>query len=122
MPVFHSLVIICTGNICRSPIAEGLFKAKSQDDINIISAGTQAVVGGEAHPLSQQIMEEHGFTISSHRAQQATEPLLKWADLILVLDQSHIDWVIRRTPHLRGRVYKLTKWRGNSDIADPIGK
>lgn len=112
------LLIACTGNICRSPIAEGLIKVRAPG-LECASAGTHALVGRAAEAYAQEIMAEHGFDISAHRAQQATEKLLNWADLILVSEQAHADWIVRRAAHLRGRVHKLGKWRDNADIADP---
>lgn len=118
--MLKNIAIVCTGNICRSPIAEKLIKERAKNSVlNIISAGTHALVGHPADPSSVEIMAEHGYDLSTHRAQQATPALLGWADLIFALDQGHFDWITRRSPQLRGRVFKLGKWQGNKDIEDP---
>lgn len=64
-------------------------------------------------------MASHGLDISNHIARQAHPDLLAAADLILGMEQGHIDWVVRRAPHLRGRVFKIGKWSDNKDIDDP---
>jgi protein-tyrosine phosphatase len=116
--VFSNILVICTGNICRSPIAEGLLKAKLKGT-NVLSAGTGAMVGWPADPNSVEIMQEKGFDISAHRAQQATRPILAGVELILTLDQEHNDWLNGRYPEFRGKVHKILKWRENADVPDP---
>jgi len=118
--MFQKIILVCTGNICRSPIAEALLRERRNDDrILICSAGIAALVNYPADPMSQLVMQEHGYDISQHRAQQATPPLLASMDLILTLDQTHNDWIHSRFPHLLGRTYKLGRWQNNADIADP---
>ncbi|WP_028008556.1 low molecular weight protein-tyrosine-phosphatase [Solimonas flava] len=118
--MFNRIIVVCTGNICRSPIGEGLLRQRLQGrDIEILSAGTGALVGFPADPLAVEVAADHGLDISAHRAQQATLPLLSSMDLVLTLDQGHSDWINARYPQLRGRVHKLLKWRENADVADP---
>ena len=117
------LVVVCTGNICRSPIAETVLKSHANGHtLEIHSAGTHALTGHGADPNAQAVVADHGLSLDSHCAQQATPSLLGWADLILTLEQLHTDWIVSRYPHLRGRVFKLGKWRGNADIEDPYQK
>lgn len=122
--MLRNIVVICTGNICRSPIAEGLFRQRNQgSDLNVASAGTHALVGRPADPYSVEVMVEHNCDlILNHRAQQANPHLLNNVDLILALDGGHLEWVLSVAPHLRGRVFKLGRWHGNKDIEDPYMK
>lgn len=120
--MFDTIAVICTGNICRSPIAEELLRQQLQAagrPARVLSAGTHALVGNPADAMAQAVMHDHGHALDAHRAQQATDDLLKHCDLILVLDRTHVDWFARQLPHLSGRVFKLGKWRSNMDIADP---
>ncbi|WP_020649214.1 low molecular weight protein-tyrosine-phosphatase [Solimonas variicoloris] len=118
--MFNRIIVVCTGNICRSPIGEGLLRQRLNGrNIEILSAGTGALVGFPADPLAVEVAADHGLDISAHRAQQATLPLLSSMDLVLTLDQGHSDWINARYPQLRGRVHKLLKWRENADVADP---
>jgi protein-tyrosine phosphatase len=118
--MFDKIILICTGNICRSPIAEALFRARLADDkIQVASAGVAALINFPADPLAQMVMREQGYDITAHRAQQVSKPLLLATDLILALDQSHRDWLMERYPYLSGRIHKLGRWRNDADIVDP---
>lgn len=119
--MFKRLIVVCTGNICRSPIAEALLRKRLGSRVEqVVSAGTGALVGYPADPKAIDVASEYGLDIREHRAQQATLPLLASMDLILTLDQTHSDWINKQYPTLRGRVHKLLKWNGNKDIADPF--
>ncbi|HEY0916386.1 MAG TPA: low molecular weight protein-tyrosine-phosphatase [Solimonas sp.] len=117
--MFDKIVVICTGNICRSPIGEALLRQQLGGKRTVISAGIGALSGHGADPMACELMAERGIDISAHRAQQATQPLLSSMDLILTMDQTHNDWINRNYPQLRGRVHKLLKWRQNRDVEDP---
>ena len=116
--MFNRILVVCTGNICRSPIAEGLLKLRLPDKI-IFSAGTMAMVGDGADQKSIEVSAAQGLDISAHRAQQLTQPMLQAADLVLTLDGSHNDWINRRYPQFRGKVHKLGKWQQDADVPDP---
>jgi protein-tyrosine phosphatase len=121
--MFHNIIVICTGNICRSPIAEALLKTSlTHNGCNIQSAGIAALVHHPADPSALEVAQEHGYDLSLHRARQATLPLLTAMDLILTLDQTHNEWIRTRYPQLQGRTFKLGHWRNNADIADPYRK
>lgn len=120
MPMFDRILVICTGNICRSPLAEILLKSRlAGRDTAVMSAGTGALVGYPADPLSVEVAAARGLDLGAHRAQQVTLPLLSAVDLVLTLDQGHSDWINAKYPQMRGRVHKLLKWRNNADVADP---
>ncbi|MFA5940777.1 MAG: low molecular weight protein-tyrosine-phosphatase [Sinimarinibacterium sp.] len=118
--MFNHIIVVCTGNICRSPMAEALLRVRLGARVQrVASAGTGALVGYPADAMAVEVASEHGLDLSGHRAQQATLPLLSSMDLILTLDQSHNDWLNRQYPQLRGRVHKILKWRENVDVEDP---
>lgn len=118
--MFENIIVICTGNICRSPIGEALLKQQlAGKKHSVISAGIGALRGHGADPMACELMRERGIDISSHRAQQATQPLLSAMDLILTMDQTHSDWINRSYPQFRGKVHKILKWRDNRDVEDP---
>lgn len=116
--MFNKILVVCTGNICRSPIAEGLLKLALPNK-QLFSAGTMAMVGDGADSNSIAVSTAHGLDIAAHRAQQLTQVMLQHADLVLTLDGSHNDWIFRRYPQYRGKVHKLGKWRNDEDVPDP---
>lgn len=118
--MFQRILVVCTGNICRSPLAEILLQDRLRAaGVEVRSAGTGALVGYPADPLSVEVARDAGFDLSGHRAQQATLELLSAQDLVLTLDRGHSDWINTRHPQLRGRVHKLLKWQDDADVADP---
>ncbi|OHE75725.1 MAG: protein tyrosine phosphatase [Verrucomicrobia bacterium RIFCSPHIGHO2_12_FULL_41_10] len=119
--MIKNILVICIGNICRSPMGEALFKNQlinSQPNLQVHSAGLQAMVGYPADPFSQELMQLKGLDISSHRAQQATPELLFNAELILTMCSNQQVQIEKNYPGTRGRVHRLGKWEG-FDIPDP---
>lgn len=117
--MFDRILLVCTGNICRSPLAEALLKKKLPGR-TVLSAGTSALVGEPADALAVETGKAHGLDLSDHRAQQATRLNLFHSDLILALDGGHYEWILSHCPELRGRVFKLGRWNGDKDVADPF--
>ena len=116
----NTILTVCIGNICRSPVAEGLLK-KALPGKNVFSAGLGALVGHEAEPTAQEIARQHGLDISSHRAQQLTSFLCRQADLILVMESIHKQEVEARYPFTKGKVHCLghISPKERIEIADP---
>ena len=118
--MFDSVLFVCTGNICRSPMAEALARhVLAPAGKRVASAGIGALVGRPADPLAQEVMQAHGHDISAHRGQQLNAALMSASDLVLVLDEGHRRWILDNFPQFRGRVHKLGKWRAERDVADP---
>ena len=111
------ILTLCIGNICRSPLAQGLL-ARQLPGHTVMSAGLNALVGQGADPMSVQIATEHGFDISAHRAQQVTSFLCQKSELILVMTQQHKSQLEQQFPVVRGKVFALGQ-HGQFDIADP---
>ena len=122
--MFNSILIVCVGNVCRSPMAEYLLQGmikKHGADIRVSSAGLGALVGKGADKYAIEVMAEHGFDCSAHRARQLDSELVKQNELILVMEhwqQKEIETIF---PFARGRVHLLGKWR-DTEILDPYKK
>ncbi len=82
------------------------------------SAGIAPTVGWPAHPTAQELMRERGLDLSSHRSRQLTAEIARAFELILVMEQRHIQDVASIFPGARGRVHRLGRW-GNFDVPDP---
>jgi protein-tyrosine phosphatase len=120
--MFKNILVLCTGNICRSPLAEAVLRERLYAaDTTVSSAGTAALVGYPADPLALEVARHYGFDLSQHTGRQATTPLLLAADLVVVMTRAHADWVHERLPPLRGRVQLLGRWR-DAEIPDPYGQ
>lgn len=113
----NNILFICIGNICRSPVAEGLFK-QALPEKAVCSAGISALVGEPADPLSVQLMWEHGIDISGHRAKSLAGWMVKEADLIVTMDQNQQRYIEHAHPASKGKVMRLGEY-GRYDVPDP---
>jgi len=114
---FDNILVVCVGNICRSPMAEALLKQRYPHK-NIDSAGVGALVGHSADPAALEIMAKQEIDITNHVAKQIDEGLAKKADLIFTMSDSQTKWIEERWPFCSGKTFKLGHWQ-DKDIADP---
>lgn len=122
--MFKSVLILCIGNICRSPVAEGVLKKMSAQHnlgLSISSAGVHAMVDEPAQPHSLAVAEENGIDITSHRARQLTSEMINAHDLVLVTDEAVRKMATRQHPHATGKVKLIGHFR-NFEIVDPYRK
>jgi protein-tyrosine phosphatase len=121
--VFNQVLIVCVGNICRSPTAEHLLRqALRNSNVEVSSAGLAAVVD---HPLERHALatlSQHGQQPAPHSARQLTSSLLQASDLVLVMEHGHLREVNQRSPESRGKTFLLGKWQHNREIPDPYRK
>ena len=114
---FDHILVVCVGNICRSPMALELLKQRFPNKI-IDSAGVGALVGHPADPAALEIMSKQQIDITSHIAKQIDEQLAKKVDLIFTMSDGQTKWIEERWPFCRGKTFKLGHWM-EKDIADP---
>ncbi|WP_305000073.1 low molecular weight protein-tyrosine-phosphatase [Rahnella sikkimica] len=119
--MFDSILIVCTGNICRSPIAERLLR-QILPDRKIDSAGVSALVDNPADPSAVAVAQKHNLVLDGHRATQFTSALGRQYDLILVMEKSHQEQISRFSPEARGKIMLLGHWVGKREIPDPYRK
>ena len=125
------VLLVCTGNTCRSPMAEIIFRdllAKrlgcSIDELDdrlmlVASAGIAAMMGGRASREAVETMNRSGLSIQEHETQPLTEPLVRHADVIYTMTRSHREAIVAQWPGAAERTQLLCT--DGSDVADPIG-
>lgn len=120
--MFNNILVVCVGNICRSPMAEVLFKDAllkiNQNNCSVFSAGIGALVGHKSDEKAVQLMLARGLDISGHRATQLNTQMVRKADLILVMELAHKIDIENKEPSAKGKVFRLGEW-GGYDINDP---
>lgn len=121
MALFNKILIVCTANVCRSPMAERLLRRHvSHTDIEVTSAGVAAVQGRPMDPVSADILATHGIDDDApHEARQVSSALLRRSDLVLVMEHGHSAAIFRIAPEVSGKVFLLDKWQSGQDIPDP---
>ena len=107
-----SILVVCTGNVCRSPIAEGLLRAGlssrlGRDAPTVSSVGTMGWSGSGADPNSVEAAAERGVDISGHRARELTDRHVASATLILAMSREHARAVVAREPEAGSRTFTL---------------
>lgn len=119
-----NVLIVCAGNICRSPMAEALLKQYSAQQhwgLNISSAGLCAVKSVQPTSFACQVMRERELDISQHMPHQLTTSQLQQAELILVMEKWQQHELGYISPSAYGKVHLLGKW-GAFDVPDPYRK
>jgi protein-tyrosine phosphatase len=114
---FENILVVCVGNICRSPIAEALLRSRYPDK-QIDSAGVGALVGHAADPNAVAVMAAMEIDITGHVAKQINAALVGQADLILTMSVGQTKWIEAQWPHCRGKIFRIGHWL-DQDIADP---
>ncbi len=121
-----SVLMVCTGNICRSPMAEGLLRAMlpAAGPIVVESAGTHALVDSGAAPLAVAVMADWGIDILRHRGRRLTASMVQDAGLVLAMEQFHVDALQEMAPQHHYKVRLLSSFAKAPimrDIPDPYG-
>jgi len=135
-----TILFVCTGNTCRSAMAEGIFKKilkerkEDNSSFNILSAGISALPGISPTPEAIKVMSEQGIDISQHHAQELRVELINKADLILVMANEHKEYIHKEFPFALNKTFLLKKFTLNNktesnqknernyEIIDPIGR
>jgi protein-tyrosine phosphatase len=113
----RNILVVCIGNICRSPMAEGLL-AQAVPDAQVSSVGLEAMAGLRADPIACELMAERGLSLEQHRARQISMDACQRADLILVMDRSQRRMVEERYLFAAGKVFRLCEF-SDQDVPDP---
>ncbi|ALO36517.1 phosphotyrosine protein phosphatase [Colwellia sp. MT41] len=126
--MFNAILVVCAGNICRSPTAEYLFKDKlkgnlqdnsAASQIKVSSAGLTALVGKGAEATATNIALTKNIDMSGHKGRQLSSTLIAENDLILVMEERHLTDLLGQYPQARGKTFLLGKWIDDTEIPDP---
>ena len=116
--MFNSILVVCTGNICRSPIGERMLR-RALPGKKIDSAGVGALVDHAADASAIKVAENHNLSLEGHKGRQFTGTLGRQYDLILVMEKHHIEQVTKIAPEARGKTLLIGHWLSNKEIPDP---
>ncbi len=121
-----NILIVCTANICRSPVAEALLKDRlhdrGYDDWTVASAGTWATIKRGASHNSQVVAAQYGFDISNHMARMVERSILSEADLVLCMEEGHVEALKIEFPDEAHKIYPITAMAGPAySVEDPFG-
>lgn len=121
-----NILFVCTGNTCRSPMAEALLLKLAEEkdlDLNVKSAGTYGIDGSLPSINSVKALSNVGIGIEGFRTSSLKEEDLMWADLILTMGRSHRDLIFYDFPNLRDKVFTLKEYvlKCDEDVVDPFG-
>jgi len=126
---FH-ILFVCSGNSCRSPMAEGLLREKLPEHLcdraMIASAGTLGIEDMPAAAHAQTVVAERGGNIRDHRSQGLRRRLVAGADLVLAMSSEHVEFLKERYPQFLSKVHRLKQFGRketltDGDVEDPIG-
>jgi protein-tyrosine phosphatase len=118
--MFSNVLVVCVGNICRSPMAEALLRQRAKaPDVQITSAGTHALRGHSMDPMAQTVLHMHEVQSTHHLARQVDRQMLHQAELILLMEHAQLKSVLKLAPEVRGKTFLIGKWQDQMEIADP---
>ncbi|WP_155593627.1 low molecular weight protein arginine phosphatase [Lysinibacillus cavernae] len=117
------ILFVCTGNTCRSPMAEVILKHKQIDNVEVRSAGIYAMPNAQMSANAQQVLNEAQMS-HQHFATQLSMTEMEWADLILTMTTAHKDTVLSSYPEAENKVFTLKEYTNEGsleNVGDPYG-
>jgi len=121
----YRILFVCTGNICRSPMAEGILRSelspRALSRAEVASAGVGAVSGLPASENAVKVCEDEGIDIGGHRSQPLTPALIESCDLVLAMEEHHRVAAERMAPRFGERIHLLSRFAAGDDAVPPIG-
>lgn len=121
-----TILLVCTGNLCRSPMASALLQRRLadlglDDQVQVESAGTWTREGQRATTFAQAVMVERGLSLEGHRSRNVTEDMLDRADLVLVMEEEQRGSLFHLSTRNLHKIYLLSEMSGgHEDVLDPF--
>ena len=116
--MFERVLIVCDGNICRSPTVAAMLR-ELKPGKTVSSAGLVGLVGHQMEPTARAVAEENGLECGPHTARKLDSELCRDSDLILVMESRQKERRSRAFPEASGKTFLLSHWNGGHDIPDP---
>jgi len=123
-----TILFVCTGNVCRSPMAEGLFRhaTRHREDVKVSSAGINAAHGAPASEHALQALRERKIDLAGHKSRQLTKELVDQADYIFGMTRGHLETIRAHYPHAVEKTFLIREFESalhdyERDVCDPIG-
>ncbi|MEO0155601.1 MAG: L-threonylcarbamoyladenylate synthase [candidate division WOR-3 bacterium] len=121
-----NLLFVCSGNSCRSPMAQGIIKTMLNERyVDVKSAGTAAIDGLPASENARVVVKEFGGDITDHRTKYITKELIDEADLILVMEFKHYETILEIAPDSAIKTFLLKEYKRRTkynEVSDPVGR
>ncbi|WP_062351530.1 low molecular weight protein arginine phosphatase [Bacillus kwashiorkori] len=116
------VLFVCTGNTCRSPMAEAILRSMNIEGLEVKSAGLFANDGGDASEHAKQVLKKHNM-YHPHKSTMLKKTEIVWADIILTMTIAHANSILQTFPESHGKVFPLKKFvhDDNADVLDPFG-
>ncbi len=126
-PKPRNILTICTGNICRSPIAEGIFRflLRAMPGVGVFSAGTHALIGNPATEFAIIAADENGIDISGHKAHMLEKEMIRASSIILCMEPSHVEFILEIDVSAESKAFNIAQFSDEGKklkkILDPYG-